>query len=490
MSSLCISMVPIRLQFALIVLLFLSSETTRPCLAVTSNQELLKGFSAVPLSSVTSFQPILSDQSGNFSLGFLRLNRNQLALAVLHVASSEPLWLANPTHLASWSQSTRLFFNGSLIISDPETDFLWSTATNGDRVVLLNTSNLQVQKKGESSSVIWQSFDFPTNTVVQDQNFTALVSSNGLYSLRMGNDFMGLYAKHGGGSDELYWKHTALEAKAEIVEGNGPIYARISPDGYLGMYQTGTKPVDVQKFNNFQRPHPLFLMVRIEPDGNLKGYCWDGSTWLLNYQGIDDTCELPNPCGPYGLCTPGRSGCSCLDNRTSYSARGCMKEGYGDLCGEGMAEDKYWVMRRTGVEPAHKELTRQERASSVEECEGMCEKDCRCWGALYYNATGYCYVVEHPIQTMVGTGLESKVGYFKVRKGAQDRRRRVGLSVGIVGGVVAMMGVIGAASYTMRRRRRRRRGVEEEEEEDRVISGPYKNLASASFRSIEMSSSN
>ncbi|XP_028768434.1 PAN domain-containing protein At5g03700-like [Neltuma alba] len=485
-------MVPIRLPFApIILLLVILSDTACPCLAVASDQELLKGFSATPLSSVTSFQPILSDQFGNFSLGFLRLNRTQLALAVLHIASSEPLWFANPTHLASWSQSTRLFFNGSLVISDPVTDFLWSTATNGDRVVLLNTSNLQVQKNGESGSVIWQSFDFPTNTIVQDQNFTArmaLVSSNGLYSLRMGDDFMGLYARHRGGSDELYWKHNPLEAKAEIVEGKGPIYARISSDGYLGMYQTGTKPVDVQKFNNFQRPNPLFLMLRIEPDGNLKGYCWDGSTWVLNYQAIEEICELPNPCGPYGLCTPGASGCSCLDNRTSYSPGGCMKEGYGDLCGAGIGEDKYWVLRRKGVEPAHKELMRYERATSEEECEDMCKKDCRCWGALYYNVTGYCYVSEHPIQTMVGTGAESKVGYFKVRKDAGDQRKRVGTVVGIVAGVVIVAGLIGAVSCVMRRKRRRG-GKGMAEEEDRVISGPYKNLESASFRSIEMSTS-
>ncbi|KAK4281614.1 hypothetical protein QN277_013085 [Acacia crassicarpa] len=484
----------IRLPSTLIILLLVfSSDTTWPsCLAVTSAQELLKGFSATPVSSVSSFQPILSDQFGNFSLGFLRLNRNQLALAVIHVASSEPLWSANPIHLASWSQSTRLFFNGSLVISDPETDLLWSTATHdGDRVVLLNTSNLQVQKNGDSGSVIWQSFDFPTNTIVQDQNFTAsmaLVSLNGLYSMRMGADFMGLYATYTGGSDELYWKRTPLEAKAEIVEGDGPIYARISSDGYLGMYQTSTKPLDVQKFKNFQRPNPLFLMVRTEPDGNLKGYCWDGSTWVLNYQAIDDICELPNPCGSYGLCTPGASECSCLDNRTSYSSPGgCMKEGYGDLCGSGIAEDSYWVLRRRGVEPAHKELMRYEMANSLEKCEGMCEDDCRCWGALYYNATGYCYVVEHPIQTMVGTGVESKVGYFKVRKDARGQRKRVGMVVGIVLGVVVVAAVIGAVSYERRRRRGGGKGMGEEE--DRVTSGPYKNLESASFRSIEMSNS-
>lgn len=341
-----------------------------------------------------------------------------------------------------------------------------------------------------SDPVVWQSFDFPTDTLVENQNLTAhkaLASSNGLYSLRMGKDFMGLYAKFEGGSEQLYWKHTALEAKAEIVEGKGPIYARISSNGYIAMYQTGTKPVDVQKFNSFQRPLSTFLFIRLEPDGNLKGYYWAGSKWALNYQAIDEICELPNPCGAYGLCTPGVSGCSCLDNRTSYSSGGCLDEGYGDLCGEGIARDEYWIVRRKGVEAAHKELLRWERKSRVEECEEMCEKDCRCWGALYNNATLYCYVVESPIQTMVGTGDEGKVGYFKVRKSGGGRRVVVGVVGGVVGGVVVVAGMIGVATYMMRRKKRRwGRGIVEQESGD--SPGPYKNLGSASFRSIEMSS--
>ena len=60
----------------------------------------------------------------------------------------------------------------------------------------------------------------------------------------------------------------------------------------IGMYQTSSKPVDVQKFNSFQRPITSFLIIRIEPDGNLKGYYWDGSNWVLNYQAIAETCDL------------------------------------------------------------------------------------------------------------------------------------------------------------------------------------------------------
>ncbi|KAK7284911.1 hypothetical protein RJT34_19665 [Clitoria ternatea] len=465
------------------ILLLLSFEA---CFATTSiPQELHIGFSVSPQSSTASFQPVLGDPSGNFSLGFLRKNHNQLALAVVHVASSEPFWTSSPAPLASWADTTTLFFNGSLVLSDPKTRVSWSTSTNGgERVALLNNSNLQVQNNKETP--LWESFHFPGNTLVQNQNFTAdmsLVSSNGFYSLRLGEDFMGLYENHGE-EQLLYWKHTALEAKAEIKQGEGPIHARVNPEGYLGMYQTSAKPVDVEKFNSFQQPYTTasFLFIRLELDGNLKGYYWDGSKWLLNYQAITETCELPRPCGSYGLCTPGGSGCSCLDNRTRFEPDGdCLggDEVSGDLCGGVIGgNSKYWVLRRSGVEPPHKELLGHVTTSSLAECEGLCENNCSCWGALYNNGSGFCYVLDYPVQTMVGTGDGSKLGYFKVRK-EERGGNRVGVRVGVVGTVlVGIVVIIGVMVWVMRRK-----GVEEEEG---VSPGPYKNLGSASFRSIEM----
>ncbi|KAL5060173.1 hypothetical protein RYX36_031777 [Vicia faba] len=485
-------------------ILFFFLSTSLPFLATTTSipQELLKGFSTTLLSTSTSFQPVLTDPTGNFSFGFLRHNQNDLQLAVVHTPSLEPLWIANPTQLVSWADTTRLFFNGSLVLSDPKRSITWSTNTDGDRVVLLNTSNLQIQNKAP----LWESFHFPRDTLVQDQNFTTnmtLVSSNRLYSLQLGNNFMGLYILNSGEEQGkslslskrlflLYWKRTALQAKAKVIIGAGPISARVSIEGYIGMYQTSSKPIDVQKFNSFQQTSSTsFLLVRLESDGNLKGYYWDStkSTWLLNYQAITESCGLPNPCGSYGLCTPGESSCSCLDNQTSFKSGGCLDDSGrdGELCGvDGIGGEKnYMILRRNGVEPPHKELLEEVTTLSLEECEELCEKNCRCWGALYNNQTGFCYVMDYPIGTMLGTEDESKMGYFKVRKGAR-KRNKVGVIIGIV--VVFFVGVIiiGGVICVLRWRKKK---VSMKEEDNWASSGPYKNLRSKSFSSIEMSNS-
>lgn len=469
----------------------------RPTAAATTStqQELLRGFTATPNPDISTFQSLLVDPSGNYSLGFLRVNKVQLALSVIHLQSSQPLWVANPTSPARWSEETRVFFHGSLVISDPHSGVFWSTTgIQGDRVSLSNTSNLEIEKlDGSRSIIVWQSFDFPSDTLVENQNFTSamsLVSSNGLYSMRLGSDFMALYARFNRGSDpdQIYWKHRALQPKAEVIEGGGPIHLVLSSDGYLGMYQNSSIPVDVQSFNSFQQKGSGVRRVRIEPDGNLKGYYWTGSKWILDYAAISDPCELPSACGSYGLCQPGGMGCSCLDNRTDYNNGGCISpevNNSGNFCG-GDGDNKYWVLRRQGVELPYKELMGYEKMGSLAQCESACEDNCTCWGAVYTNSSGFCYMLDYPVQTLVGVRDLSRVGYFKVRESAGKKGVGVGygIGIGLLCGVVLVFG--GAVGFGLYRVRSRKRGVAGYAEEE-VGVGPYKDLGAASFRSIELS---
>ncbi|AED90644.1 S-receptor kinase-like protein [Arabidopsis thaliana] len=480
MEGLCLNSFT-RVLLLLFVFLVFSHKWQRVN-AVEPVLELVKGFEAKPDSSIDSFQPLLTDSNGNFSFGFLRVNGSRLSLAVTHPNLTDPLWVLDPTRSASWSHKTKLFFNGSLVIIDPSSRLEWSTHTNGDRLILRNDSNLQVVKT--STFVEWESFDFPGNTLVESQNFTsamALVSPNGLYSMRLGSDFIGLYAKVSEESQQFYWKHSALQAKAKVKDGAGPILARINPNGYLGMYQTGSIPIDVEAFNSFQRPVNGLLILRLESDGNLRGYLWDGSHWALNYEAIRETCDLPNPCGPYSLCTPG-SGCSCIDNRTVIGECTHAASSPADFCDK---TTEFKVVRRDGVEVPFKELMDHKTTSSLGECEEMCVDNCKCFGAVYNNGSGFCYLVNYPIRTMLGVADPSKLGYFKVREGVGKKKSRVGLTVGMsLLAVIALVLMVAMVYVGFRNWRREKRVLEED---NGLSPGPYKNLGSDSFNSVEMS---
>ncbi|KAJ3675077.1 hypothetical protein LUZ60_004119 [Juncus effusus] len=454
-------------------------------------KEIIKGFSAKHDDSYSQFQPLLSDPTGIFSLGFLKINSTLLDLAVLHLPSSLTLWRAMPSNPAPWTGSLSLSFNGSLLLSDPKSGtVLWSTDSNpGDRVLLLNSSNLQIQKTGNPNSLVWQSFDFPTDTIVENQNFTSyakLFSPNQQFFMSLGTNYFSLYMEFGQGrSSPMYFKHTALEAKAEITQGGGPIYARVEPDGFLGLYQKEGPPADVVAFDSFNLGLHVFRRMTLENDGNFRAYYWNNSAWILDYTTVQDPCELPTTCGPYGICRAGEQPeCTCLVNGTD----GCKETSSGDLCrSDGNNGDGYSVVRRQGIDLANKDLLGFTKMGSLEECEGICEKNCSCWGAIYSNTTGYCYTMDYPIETVV-EGDDSKYGYFKVivqggdgkkETGRMDKARMALLVVG--SGILAVAGGFGA--YRIWERRRREKG----EGENGLAPGPYKDLASASFRSIELS---
>ncbi|KAL1821288.1 hypothetical protein ACET3Z_016157 [Daucus carota] len=469
-----------------LLLSFVCAATLFSGVESKTKDNLSKGFTVTPDSSVTSFQPLLTDSNANFSLGLLRVNRTQLALVILHLPSSQQLWIARTSRLPRWSPSTHVFFNGSLVISDQHSRVLWSTNTDGDRVYLSNTSNLQINGP---DSILWQSFHFPSDTLLENQNFTSnmtLNSSNGLYYMHLGYNFIGLYAKFTphSGQDQIYYKRKAMEIKAKIVKGQGPIYASVRSDGFLGMYQNETAPIDIQSFSSYQQYNPGNRILKIESDGNLKGYYWTGSNWILDYEAVSEFCELPRSCGAYGLCHPSK-GCSCLNNETDFSSGKCEapENNSGDFCS--LRNSKFKILRKSGVELPYKELMEYEKMNTLEQCERSCKESCKCWGAVYSNSSGFCYRIEYPIQTLVSVGDDSKVGYFKVRESAGKSKMAIGLVIGAVllCGVILVFAWIGV---TWRRKRRASRAYVEGDS-GVVGVGPYKDLASESFSSIELS---
>ncbi|KAL6899144.1 hypothetical protein ACP4OV_005802 [Aristida adscensionis] len=474
-------------------------------------QELRRGFSAAHDPSYSQFQPVLSDPTGAFALGFLRVNSTMLDLAVVHIPSSFPLWRAMPARPAPWSAAASLAFDGGLVLTDRAADeVLWSSAPSaaaGDRAVLLDTSNLQIQSttsNGSSPGVAWQSFDYPSETIVQGQNLTsaaALYTFDRRFAMRLGSNYLALYVEPpsaGAAAAAMYWKHTALQAKAQIVPGGGPTYARVEPDGFLAMYQREGPPADVLAFDTFNRGVVALRRVTLEPDGNLRAYYWDGARWALDYTAITDPCELPTTCGTYSVCAPSSGGqCACLANASDGSGCAAAAAVAGGLCGTtgGEVGGLYRAVRRRGVEPVNKELLGFERAASAAECEARCERNCSCWGTVYSNGTGYCYLMDYPGQLLV-EGDERKLGYFKVRsleeeedggRGGASGAKAALLAVGVA--AVVAVGAFGAYRVWERRRRgigdsRQRLGSADD---DGLSPGPYKNLGS--FSSVELTNS-
>ncbi|EES07983.1 PAN domain-containing protein At5g03700 [Sorghum bicolor] len=461
--------------------------------------QLSNGFTAAHAAGApVPFEPVLYAASGAFAFGFLRVGAASLDLAVVHLPSSFPVWRATPARLGNWSRPATLTFDdGSLVLltdHDDNDDVLWRTVDAvGDVVVLLESSNLVVRRY-ERTVPEWESFDHPSDTLVLGQNFTGssppLVSANRRFALRLGKTYMALHMEfYGGGRTKMtptYWRHTALMANPENAT-EPPVYGRLDARGFFGLYLDGGRGderVDVLSFDTFvQNLTGVFRRMTLDDDGNLRAYYWASGSkaWTSDYRAISERCELPTPCGAYGLCVPGKAECQCLlDNSTRAAAPSCHAEETADLCAGSGQQLGFEVVRRKRVSVAYKEELPFETNRTAAECEAACAANCSCWAALHSGASGYCYLIDFPVETLVYEADDRKVGYFKVRKSPPASTTTgmspdvaavtAALSLVLVG--LAMAGV--CIGYQIRERRERRRAGMEHE----LVPVTYKDLRS------------
>jgi hypothetical protein len=130
---------------------------------------------------------------------------------------------------------------------------------------------------------------------------------------------------------------------------------------------------------------------------------------------------------------------------------------------------------------AYKEELPFRMNTTADGCELACVRNCTCRGALYNGASGYCYLIDFPVETLVYQADDRMLGYFKIRKAATANSARRGMSPGVTAATVALSlvlaGLAAAGSYwgyrMWERRKRKRAGMEQE-----LVPGPYRDLKS------------
>lgn len=443
--------------------------------ASVETTEIRKGFSATPGQVNSEFEFLLADPTGLFAFGFMRVGPTKLDLAVVHLPSSQPVWRAVPSNLANWGQSTTFSFDGSLVLTDKSIHegMLWSSnSTGGDILVLRNMSNLQICSSSDENSVVWQSFDYPSDTLVQGQNFTSLTSlttPDRRYTLRIVGSHIALYMEFGRKHEINYWKHTPFGAKG------ADIYGVVQPLGFFGFYNGDGSKAELLPFDSFNRGYLGLHRVTIQNDGNLHAYFWDNNTWDLVYTAVMEPCGLPGICGAYGLCYPGKPSCFCMVNGTD----GCLQTDSGDFCSKD--NSGFSVIRRSGVTVEYTELMPSVQVQSLSECEKICEHNCTCWGALFAKTLKICYLMDYPIQTVEASG-DTHQGYFKVRQngsnGGEERHRATAVVV-IFTLVFAGLAMYGGYWYWDKRRSRSLR-LQLAGSSQEMTPRPFKDLRSMS----------
>ncbi|KAK3004343.1 hypothetical protein RJ639_018047 [Escallonia herrerae] len=250
--------------FSLLLSFFLSSSS----LSLRPSNTLKKG----SVLSVEKANDVLVSTNEVFSAGFHSVGNSTYIFGIWFSKSNGPtvVWMANRDQPVNGKGSfLKLFEDGNLILSDADLNTLWTTSSSKTasqvQLQLHDAGNLVITSLEDGNTVIlWQSFNFPADTLLPEQPFTRYP--------------------------------TLVSSSSQTNQSSGFYKLLFDTSNVLALLYDGPQVSSVYW------PDP-WLMT------------WDAGNWTVTWQALSDPCRVHGLCGPNSVCTYGSGagrGCSCL----------------------------------------------------------------------------------------------------------------------------------------------------------------------------------
>ncbi|KAH9616779.1 hypothetical protein KSS87_013049 [Heliosperma pusillum] len=351
-------------------------------------------------SDSLSVNQSLISAGGKFELGFFVKgvpNRYYVGIWYKDIPSDVKIWVANRDN-PSYSESTtfRLGNQSNIVLLDGESQIIWGTnQTNGVNPVLqlLDSGNLVMREAGDPNpaNFIWQSFDYPTDTLMPGQKLgwdrkTGLVRV--LTSWRDSEDpgtgnfsFLVDY----NGVPELYLKNVD-----HIIHRSGPWVG----NRFSGVPEMGFANQDFN-FTFFTSPDEVYFTVSLLDGFNVKtrlvvtfeGFIerriWPPGTdhWIMFWHARKDPCDDFDLCGPYGVCNVSESfHCKCPNGfmPKDSNAWGLSDWSNGCIRNTSLDCDSDVFLPLDNIKLPQTSNVFVDTSSSLDQCRDMCKKNCSC----------------------------------------------------------------------------------------------------------------
>lgn len=324
------------------------------------------------------------------------------------------------------------------------------------RLHILRTGNLVLVDS--FNFIKWQSFNFPTDVMLGGQRLnvaTRLTSfpenSTFFFSLEIEYNKIALYLISG------MWNYSYWEFKP--TKNRNITFIELGSKG-LELFNDKHKKIAQVPSRVIQ---PLRFLSLGYKTGNLGLYFYSPikAKFEATFQALNNTCDLPSACKPYGICTFSNA-CSCIrlktkEDRISADCNGGVAGGF---CGKGEVE----FLELEGVSSVLRGTNRIVNISK-EACVNLCLEDCKCAAALYTSGKESteqqeCFlygIVVGLKQVERGSG---KVFMVKVPKGTHGDHGRsnvkqwVLILVGVVDGLIILLVLGGIGYYLVQKRRK------------------------------------
>ncbi|XP_030536437.1 G-type lectin S-receptor-like serine/threonine-protein kinase At5g35370 isoform X2 [Rhodamnia argentea] len=288
-------------------------------------------------------------------------------------------------------------------------------------LVLVNQANVS----------LWESFHYPTDTIVIGQQLPVGTSLSGAVSasdLSTSDYQLGLTSSdarlqwHG----QTYWK-LSMDTRAYTVSGFMVEFMVVNGTGLYLLGHNGSVVVQVVLAS------ADFRIAKLDASGQFTVNSFSNGKWNQEFVGPSDSCRLPFVCDRIGQCSANSASktpdCSCPSNfhPSSPSSNTCVPfDGSFSLFSACNSSNNGSQVNSSAasyltIGYGHDYFSndfseRLEYGVNLSVCQEVCSGDCSCFGVFYENSSGSCYKIENKLGSIISsTSSENDLlGYIKV----------------------------------------------------------------------------
>jgi len=338
----------------------------------------------------------LVSKNRNFAFGFVTTvnDTTKFLLVIVHAASSTVLWTANRALPVSNYDNFVFDTKGNAYLQKDGT-VIWSTNTISKTMELQDTGNLVLLGYDDNNTVIWQSFSYPTDTLMHSQDFkegmklTSEPSSNNLtYVLEIKSGDVILSARFK--TPQTYW--TMQNDNRKIVDKVGHVVAFAKLRDNSWRFYDNNRSLLWQFIFSVDAGINASWIAVLGKDGvitftNLNG---GGSNGDSSTRIPKDHCDTPEPCDPYNICANNRR-CSC----PSVLAPSSCKPGFVSPCDDDKSEKSIEFLKADdGLSYFALDFLHPYLNTDLAGCQTSCRGNCSCLAMFFHTSSGKCFLLD------------------------------------------------------------------------------------------------
>ncbi|KAK3427695.1 hypothetical protein EUGRSUZ_F03871 [Eucalyptus grandis] len=422
--------------------------------------QIRPGFQASQMEWVDHNGRFLLSNNSAFSLGFYTgVDVTTFVLNIIHTNSSQAIWTADSSKSVS-SSDKFVFDNNGNVYLKRGTDYLWYTGTAGEKVSamqLLDSGNLVL--RGQNEAIIWQSFGYPTDTLVSGQEFKEGMRlksfpNSGDMSVYLEILSGDLILSAGYQNPQNFWSIKGDSRRSNASNSTfGNLYSVVLVSNSWNFYDQNNALLWQFVFSKNSNPNALWAAI-LGPNGmitfvNLQR----GKSRTAEATRIpENSCSVLEYCKPYEICYF-ESWCQCPPalngNCGSQHLSSCsLSDSSVDFAYIGEKLDYFALGFDT-----------PSQTSTVNACIEACSYNCSCKVLLFNSSSGDCFLFDQ-----IGNfqrsdpGLNGYVSYMKVsstsgHEGSKNKKKHAVLIALITVATVALIAGLACVGFWYRQKK-------------------------------------